>query len=175
MCRSLEELESRALLVFHAYSGCHTTSTFSGKSKKSAWQAYDDGTKIFVSLAKHPFQHLDVDCQQFQKLERLTVIVYDKSSPLSSLIRQGTLLSRVRAMERLPPPQDALLQHCKWAVGYIKQGFGQPAHNHSKWFLLHTTLDGPGNQGHGCLFGWPFQKSPEHAHIAESWWNDLVK
>ena len=56
-----------------------------GKGKKTAWRAwkaYDDVTEIFVHLAKHPFQLLDVDCQEFQKLERLTVILYDKSSPV---------------------------------------------------------------------------------------------
>ena len=116
MCRSLGEPKSRALLMFHAYSGCDTTSAFSAKGKKStwgAWQAYDDATVIFVSLAKHPFQQLDVDCQQFQKLERLTVIVYDKSSPLCSInqVRKELFCHGNRAMERLPPTQDALLQH----------------------------------------------------------------
>ena len=107
--------------MFHAYSGCDTTSAFSGKGKKStwrAWQAYDDATEIFVSLAKHPFQQLDVDCQQFQKLERLTVKVYDKSSPLCSInqVRKELFCHGNRAMERLPPTQDALLQHIKRAV-----------------------------------------------------------
>jgi len=88
ICKSLGEQKSQALPMFHAYSGCDTTSAFNGKGKKSAWrawQAYDDATEIFVHLAKHPFQLLDVECQQFQKLERLTVILYDKSSPLSSI------------------------------------------------------------------------------------------
>ena len=121
MYRSLGEPKSLALLMFHAYSGCDTTSAFSGKGKKStwrAWQAYDDATEIFVSLAKHPFQQLDVDCQQFQKLERLTVKVYDKSSPLCSInqVRKELFCHGNRAMERLPPTQDALLQHIKRAV-----------------------------------------------------------
>ena len=36
---SLGESKSKALPVFHTYSGCDTTSSFNGKGKKSAWQA----------------------------------------------------------------------------------------------------------------------------------------
>ncbi|KAJ8353418.1 hypothetical protein SKAU_G00209850 [Synaphobranchus kaupii] len=121
MCRSLGEPKSRALPMFHAYSGCDTTSAFNGKGKKSAWrawQAYDDATETFVYLAKHPFQPLDVDCPQFQKLERLTVILYDKSSPLNSINqkRKELFCQENRMMEKLPPTQDALLQHMKRAI-----------------------------------------------------------
>ena len=107
--------------MFHAYSGCDTTSAFNGKGKKSAWrawQAYDDVTETFVHLAKSPFQLLDVDSQQFQKLERLTVILYDKSSPESSINQaRKEIFCRVnRQMEKLPPTQDVLLQQIRRAV-----------------------------------------------------------
>lgn len=39
ICASLDEPMSRALSVFHAFSGCDTTSAFSGKGKKLAWMA----------------------------------------------------------------------------------------------------------------------------------------
>ena len=121
ICKSLGEPKSRALPMFHAYSGCDTTSAFNGKGKKSAWrawQAYDEVTETFVSLAKRPFQLLDVDSQQFQKLERLTVILYDKSSPVSSInqARKELFCRTNRQMEKLPPTQDALLQHIRRAV-----------------------------------------------------------
>ena len=88
ICRNLGESKSRALHVFHAYSGCDTTSAFIGKGKKSAWRAwqvYDDATDAFVYLANHPFALLDINSEQFQQLERLTVVLYDTSSPLTSL------------------------------------------------------------------------------------------
>ena len=121
ICKSLGEPRSQALPMFHAYSGCDTTSAFNGKGKKSAWrawQAYDDVTETFVHLAKSPFQLLDVDSQQFQKLERLTVILYDKSSPESSInqARKEIFCRANRQMEKLPPTQDALLQHIRRAV-----------------------------------------------------------
>jgi hypothetical protein len=86
ICSSLGGPKSRALPVFHAYSGSDTTSAFNGKGKKSAWQAwqaYDEVTETFVYLAEHPFQQLNLDSGPFQRLERLTVILYDKTSPLS--------------------------------------------------------------------------------------------
>lgn len=43
VCATLGEPRSRALpvcTVFHALTGCDTTSAFRGKGKKSAWQAW---------------------------------------------------------------------------------------------------------------------------------------
>ena len=39
ICSHLGEAHSRSLPVFHALSGCDTTSSFYGKRKVSAWQA----------------------------------------------------------------------------------------------------------------------------------------
>ena len=121
ICESLGEPRSRALPVFHAFSGCDTTSAFNGKGKKSvwrAWQAYDDATETFACLAKHPFMLLDADTDNFQKLERLTVILYDKWSASFSVNETRKLLFCYESlsMEKLPPTQDALLQHVRRAV-----------------------------------------------------------
>jgi len=109
---------------FHAYSGCDTTSSFNGQGKKSAWQAshaYEDATEVFVHMAKHPYQLLDVDSDLFQKLERPTVIVYDRASPLTSInqTRRELFCYKNHAVEKLPPSaptQDALLQHIRRAM-----------------------------------------------------------
>ena len=77
ICASLGELKARALPVFHALTGCDTTSAFRGKGKKSAWQAwqtYKEVTETFVFLANHPFEHLSDDFIHFHRIERLTVI-----------------------------------------------------------------------------------------------------
>jgi len=118
---SLGECKSRALPVFHAYSGCDTTFSFHGKGKKSAWQAwhvYGDATEVFVHMAKHTYQLLDVDSDLFQKLERPTVILYDRARPLTSInqTRRELFCYKNHAMEKLPPTQDALLQHIRRAV-----------------------------------------------------------
>ena len=88
ICSVLGESRSRSLPVFYAFSGCDTTSSFLGKGKKSAWQAweaYQDVTPVLESLATNPFQQLSVSSEHFRKLERFTIILYDKLSPLESI------------------------------------------------------------------------------------------
>ena len=63
ICTDLGVPQSRALSVFHAFSGCDTTSAFSGKGKKSVWQAwkvYEEFTNTFVYPARNPFQILSM-------------------------------------------------------------------------------------------------------------------
>ncbi len=89
--------------------------------KKTAWNAWDiygDVTDAFVYLASHPFETLTVDSDHFQKPERLAVVMYDKTSSLNSVndARQELFCLRSRGMDRIPPTQDALLQHAKRAV-----------------------------------------------------------
>ncbi len=74
--------------MFHALTGCDTTSAFRGKVKKSswqAWQAYEEVTETLLFLAPHPFEHLNDDSTHFHKIERFTVVLYDKTSHLSSV------------------------------------------------------------------------------------------
>ena len=115
ICERLGVPQSRALPVFHAFSGCDTTSAFNGKGKKSvwqAWQAFEDVTETFVYLAGHPFQLLDAEDGNFLKIERMTVVIL-KTSPLSSVneTRRELFCHKNRAMDKLPPTKDALLQH----------------------------------------------------------------
>ena len=107
--------------MFHAFSGCDTTSAFNGKGKKSVWQAwqvFEDVTETFVYLAGHPFQLLDAEDGNFLKIERMTVILYDKTRPLSSVneTRRELFCHKNRAMDKLTPTKDALLQHTRPAV-----------------------------------------------------------
>ena len=68
ICASLGEPRSRSLIVFHAFSGCGTTSAFNGNGKMSFWQAwhvYEDMAETFVYLAGHPFQPFNIDDDHF--------------------------------------------------------------------------------------------------------------
>ena len=113
---SLVEVKSQALRVFHAFSGCETISDFRGKGKKlvwQAWQAYKDIKETFVYLARHPFTALYADSEHVQKIERLTVILYDKSSPLNSVNEARKELFNLKdpSTDRMAPTPDAPLQH----------------------------------------------------------------
>jgi len=121
MCSSIGESRARALPVFHAWSGCDTVSAFRGKGKKSAWQAwqaYEEVTLTFRYLAANPFKHLSVDSNHFQRIERLTVVLYDKTSSLNSVneARQELFCRRSRSIDNIPPTQNALVQHTKRVI-----------------------------------------------------------
>ncbi len=53
IARSNGPEKSRALLAFHAFTGCDETSSFSNKGKKTAWDTwriYEDATSAFRIL-----------------------------------------------------------------------------------------------------------------------------
>ena len=94
ICASLGEQRSRALPVFHTLTGCDTMSAFKGEGKKSAWQAwqaYEEVTETLEYLASNPFEILDVS----------TV----------NEVREELFCWKNRSVDRIPPTQDALLQH----------------------------------------------------------------
>ena len=75
-------------------------------------------TETLTFLADYPFQQLKLGDHLFKQMERLTIILYDKTSTLSSVndARKKLFCEANRAMERLPPTQDALLQHIKRTI-----------------------------------------------------------
>ena len=104
----LGEARSVSLPVFHALTGCDTTSTFYGKGKKSAWQAwvqYPNVTPTFKFLANNPFHQLTVDSSHFQQIERFAVILYHKLSPSSYINGTRMDLFCKSNRDKLPPTQ----------------------------------------------------------------------
>ena len=72
-----------ALPVFHAFSGCDTTSSFQGKGKRSVWEAWKsfiEVTSAFLFIAENPFKVIDITSPHFMTLEQFTVILDDKTS-----------------------------------------------------------------------------------------------
>ena len=66
-------------------------------------------------MALHPYTEVDAGAQHFQLLEHFTVIQYDKTSDLEYVneARKELFCQNGKSMDRLPPTQDALLQHTK--------------------------------------------------------------
>ncbi|KAG0710839.1 hypothetical protein GWK47_021999 [Chionoecetes opilio] len=121
ICHALGKDRSTALPMFHSFTGCDTTSAFFGKGKKSAWEAwnaYVEVTEAFNNFMNHPYMTVTVNCKQFQLLERFTVIIYNKTSNLDSVneARRELFSQKNRPMEKIPPTQEALLQHTLRAV-----------------------------------------------------------
>ena len=76
--------------------------------------AFKEVTDTLVYLASRPFEPLDSNCENFRKI----VLVYDKTSTSLSInqTRRELFCLKNVTMERMPPTQNALLQHTKRAV-----------------------------------------------------------
>ena len=145
-----------ALLGFHSFTGCDTTSAFYGRGKKMAWESwclFPDVSNAFIALQKCP-ERLSPD--KLALLERFTVILYDRTSSqtLVNAARQS-LFTRGLQILRIPPTQDALIQHCLraafqagvWSQALVAQctlpnpaDWGWVLTDNTNWTPLWTTI-----------------------------------
>lgn len=110
ICGSLGQARCTALPMYHAFSGCDTTSQFLGKGKKSSWEAWNafpEVTDAFLFLAEHPFEQIDSSSDIFKLLERYVCVLYDKTSMTYSVneLRQELFSRKSNAIENIPPTQ----------------------------------------------------------------------
>lgn len=119
LARSLGRDRCTALPLFHTITGCDTVSFFGGRGKRTAWDtwnAYQDITATFCALADRPTQQTVQD--MLKPLERFIVLLYDRTSSDKCVndARKHLFTQKGRAIDNLPPSQDALIQHTKRAV-----------------------------------------------------------
>ncbi|MES9882214.1 MAG: hypothetical protein ABW185_15180 [Sedimenticola sp.] len=105
------------LHLFHAFTGCDTTSKFLGVGKKTAWAVWDiypDITNTWVALATNPAE-LKLDTVHMARIERFVVLLYSKTCGAGSVNEARKLLFThgCRSLETIPPTQAALFQHMK--------------------------------------------------------------
>ena len=105
---------SRALPVFHAFTGCDTVSSFLDKGTKSAWQTwihFDDVTTALLACSS-----MSEDCQE--RIERFLVLLYGRSgtNSLVNEARKQLFSLKGQPMGALPPTQAALAQHSRLAI-----------------------------------------------------------
>lgn len=110
ICSTIGWAKARALPVFHAFTGCDCTSQFFGIGKVTAWQAWEVNPQVTSTLehiSTHPFEELSITSTSFKSLERLTVVMYDKTSPLESVneARMSLFTKRNRDLDNIPPTQ----------------------------------------------------------------------
>ena len=119
----LGPLTSEGLLYFQAFTGCDVTSAFRGIGKKTAWSVYigmPELQQLFADLSKQPTLLSE---SEFELIERFTVLLYQKTSELTSVndLRKQ-LFSHNRKIENIPPTAKALEQHAKratYVAGFI--------------------------------------------------------
>ena len=74
-----------ALPVFYTYTGCDIVSSFATRGKKLVWQtwnAFDDVTATFCTVGDVP---RDIDDEDMAMLERITVLLYDRTSDMDNI------------------------------------------------------------------------------------------
>ncbi|KAG1704380.1 Zinc finger protein 91 [Nymphon striatum] len=104
---------STSLPIFHSFTGCDTVSSFYGRGKKTAWQAwkaYKEVTEAFVYIASNPFEMLDVTSRHFEQLERYCIILYDKTSSLTSMNDTRKELSSIPEQKKTEKTEDNNLE-----------------------------------------------------------------
>ena len=80
LCSSLTPDKSRVLPMFHALTGCDTTSSFKNKGKRMfflAWKKHPRLTEVLQHLADKPFDAFPIDSPLFKIIEEFVIKVYD--------------------------------------------------------------------------------------------------
>ena len=116
--------KARSLAMFHAFTGCDTTSFFAGRGKKTAWDTwavFPEVTEAFWSLSEAP---REISENAMILLERFVVLIYERTSNLCQVneARRHLFSRKSRSIENIPPTQAALRQHALRATyqgGYI--------------------------------------------------------
>ncbi|KAG0710799.1 hypothetical protein GWK47_022057 [Chionoecetes opilio] len=121
VCLELGEDKCKALPFFHTFTGCDVTSQFNGKGKKSAWMTWKSlptVTEGFTRSSSSAFVPQDTSSPVFSVIEQFTCAMYDSTTQHNKVndLRQELFPNRVKLMERLPPTQNALLQHVNRCV-----------------------------------------------------------
>ena len=103
---------SKALPVFHAFTGCDTVSFFGGREKKTAleaWKSYPDVTNAFLALAYKP---LEVSSRCVKHLEHFVVLMYGRTSSKTSVNdeRKKLFAQKGRGLDAIPPTRAALVE-----------------------------------------------------------------
>ena len=103
---------SKALPVFHAFTGCDTVSCFGGRVKKTAleaWKSYQDVTDVFLALAYKP---LEVSSRCVKHLEHFVVLMYGQTSSKTSVNdeRKKLFAQKGRGLDAIPPTRAVLVE-----------------------------------------------------------------
>ncbi len=108
---------SLALPLFHALTGCDTTSQLLGCGKKTAWAAWNstpDLTETLISLMEDP-ESFSLVSVHMQRIERFVVLMYSKTCGSATVndARHYLFSNGSRSLDNIPPTKAALFEHVK--------------------------------------------------------------
>ena len=121
LAESLGQTRSQAMVFFHAFTGCDTTSSFKNIGKKKAFEAlkcYSEIETIFADFYNNPFPNFAEDDAIFGKIQRFVIIMYSKTFPLFDVneARLDLYFARTQSLESIPPTKNALFLHTRRAL-----------------------------------------------------------
>ena len=107
LASAIGPVKSSGLLMFHALTGCDTTSFFNEIGKKtewSTWKKYTDADLVFKDLS---LVDNEIDQCKTEVLERFVVMCYDKDLTTNSVneARKTIHLRGTRSFDKIPPTQ----------------------------------------------------------------------
>ena len=110
---------SKALPVFHAFTGCDTVSCFAGTGKRTTftvWKSYQAITDAFLQLATTPTSPIGEACMEH--LGHFVTLMYDRTSNKMNVneARKQLFAQKGQAYDAIPPTRVALLQHTNRAA-----------------------------------------------------------
>ena len=74
----MKNVNEKALMFFHAVSGCDTVSSFIGRGKKSAWLAWSSCPSVTDAFLDLSLQPVDVSSETLYNIERFIVVMYSR-------------------------------------------------------------------------------------------------
>ena len=128
IANTLGPIKSRALLFFHAFTGCDQVSSFANRGKKTAWETwsnFDDITPVFEALSNCP--NSDLVTAKMPQIERFVILMYDKTNENVKVndARKDLFTKKRRVIDNIPPTENALIQHTKRSVYQAGYCWGQ--------------------------------------------------
>ncbi len=127
--------------MFHAFTGCDTTSLFAGRGKKTAfntWNVFPEVTGAFEDLLH---MQENFESTTISTVQRFVVLMYDRTSDIAEVneARKHLFTRKSRSLENLPPTLASLEQHIK-RVCYQSNCWNQA-------LIPKPKLPSPGNWG----------------------------
>ena len=149
---------SKALPVFHAFTGCDTVYCFAGRGKKTAftvWKKFPAVTDTFLQLAATPTSPIREACME--RLERFVVLMDDRTSyKASDETRKQCLHRKVEHMMLSHQPgRPCYSTQTELLIKLVTVG---AKHLHQAQIYLHQGIgDGFSKRKNGSLSGRRFQ------------------
>ena len=146
LSRKLGKPLSKALLSYHALTGCDSVSSFSGRGKKDGFNILKDDKRLSQSLISLG-ENLELSMNTIEKVETFVCRLYGYECNSTNMLRLEMFtapLARKKGppeTQSLPPTSDALRKHTTRA-------------NYQAYIWKHaldSDIDIPSPNGHGWL------------------------